>query len=215
MRWHKYHIPLFIHQHGKIYLLLPVFDHFPATRFGYVWISDYLALDLLDWIKTMILLFHGLHLVPYPGVTVRTILKKFNVTGTVTNLPGRWPMYIFPRGNPMIPNDLLENYRGASCGHPHANKLFGRPACHFTTNVSTWSLLNTTGTLNSVLWSDETKFELFGNQRSRWVWPKNKLYGGAGGSVMLWGCFPSKGPGNLVRVHGIMNSMKYQKMFIF
>ena len=29
-------------------------------------------------------------------------------------------------------------------------------------------------------------------------------------SVMLWGCFSSKGPGNLVRVHGIMNSMKYQ-----
>ena len=27
---------------------------------------------------------------------------------------------------------------------------------------------------------------------------------------MLWGCFSSKGPGNLVRVHGIMNSMKYQ-----
>ena len=27
---------------------------------------------------------------------------------------------------------------------------------------------------------------------------------------MLWVCFSSKGPGNLVRVHGIMNSMKYQ-----
>ncbi|KAI4881623.1 hypothetical protein NFI96_023264 [Prochilodus magdalenae] len=31
-----------------------------------------------------------------------------------------------------------------------------------------------------------------------------------GGSVMLWACFPSKGPGNLVRVHGIMNALKYQ-----
>ena len=25
---------------------------------------------------------------------------------------------------------------------------------------------------------------------------------------MLWGCFSSKGPGNLVRVHGIMNSIE-------
>ena len=27
---------------------------------------------------------------------------------------------------------------------------------------------------------------------------------------MLWGCFSSKVPGNLIRVHGIMDSMKYQ-----
>ncbi|KAI4884767.1 hypothetical protein NFI96_004126, partial [Prochilodus magdalenae] len=27
---------------------------------------------------------------------------------------------------------------------------------------------------------------------------------------MLWACFSSKGPGNLVRVHGIMNALKYQ-----
>ena len=27
---------------------------------------------------------------------------------------------------------------------------------------------------------------------------------------MLWGCFSSKGPGNLVRVHGIMNALNYQ-----
>uniref|UniRef100_A0A8C1Z4U3 Catenin (cadherin-associated protein), delta 2a n=1 Tax=Cyprinus carpio TaxID=7962 RepID=A0A8C1Z4U3_CYPCA len=31
-----------------------------------------------------------------------------------------------------------------------------------------------------------------------------------GGSVMLWACFSSKGPGNLVRVHGIMNALNYQ-----
>ena len=36
------------------------------------------------------------------------------------------------------------------------------------------------------------------------------MYGRGGGSVILRGCFSSKGPGNLVRVHGIMNSMKYQ-----
>ena len=28
----------------------------------------------------------------------------------------------------------------------------------------------------------------------------------------MWGWFSSKGPGNLVRVHGIMNSMKHQEI---
>ena len=70
-------------------------------------------------------------------------------------------------------------------------------SCHFTTNVSTWSSLNATGT--------------FGVKISAYT--ENNLiptvaYGG--GSVILWGCFSSKGPGNLVRVHAIMNSMKYQ-----
>ncbi|KAI4880130.1 hypothetical protein NFI96_020379, partial [Prochilodus magdalenae] len=67
-----------------------------------------------------------------------------------------------------------------------------------------------------VLWSDETKIELFGNKCSKWIWLKyaekhlmpTVKYGG--GSVMLWACFSSKGPGNLVRVHGIMNALKYQ-----
>ena len=29
---------------------------------------------------------------------------------------------------------------------------------------------------------------------------------------MLWGCFSSKGPGHLVRIHGIMDSIKYQQI---
>ena len=32
---------------------------------------------------------------------------------------------------------------------------------------------------------------------------------------MLWGCFSSKDPGNLVRVHGIMNGMDYQEFVFF
>ena len=31
---------------------------------------------------------------------------------------------------------------------------------------------------------------------------------------MLWGCFSSKGPGNLVGVNGIINPMKYQDFFL-
>ena len=31
---------------------------------------------------------------------------------------------------------------------------------------------------------------------------------------MLWGCFSSRVPGDLFRIHGIMNSMKYLNIFM-
>ena len=70
-----------------------------------------------------------------------------------------------------------------------------------------------------VIWSDETKIELFGLNTKKYVWRKpNKADYPAhtiptvkhgGGIVMLWGCFSSSGPGELVRVQGTMNSAKY------
>lgn len=70
-----------------------------------------------------------------------------------------------------------------------------------------------------VLWSDETKMELFDHQTRRYVWrtpntahhhkhtiPTVKH---GGGSIMLWGCFSAAGPGRLVKVEGKMNAAKY------
>ena len=109
----------------------------------------------------------------------------------------------------------------------HANKLFGRHARkkpiltnthkrkHLEFAKRHWDF-----NWDRVLLSDETKIELFGNKHSKWVWRKTKdeyakkhlmpnvKY--RGGSVMLWACFSSKGPGNLVRVHGIMTALNYQ-----
>uniref|UniRef100_A0A803JAD7 Tc1-like transposase DDE domain-containing protein n=1 Tax=Xenopus tropicalis TaxID=8364 RepID=A0A803JAD7_XENTR len=71
-----------------------------------------------------------------------------------------------------------------------------------------------------VLWSDETKMELFGQNAKHYVWQKTKTahhsehtiptvkYGG--GSIMLWGCFSSAGTGKLVRVDGKMDGAKYR-----
>uniref|UniRef100_A0A8C5N0X9 Transposase n=1 Tax=Leptobrachium leishanense TaxID=445787 RepID=A0A8C5N0X9_9ANUR len=63
---------------------------------------------------------------------------------------------------------------------------------------------------DSVLWTDETKLELFGPMDQRYVWRrKNKAYEEkntlptvkhGGGSIMLWGCFASAGTGKLQRV---------------
>jgi hypothetical protein len=73
-----------------------------------------------------------------------------------------------------------------------------------------------------VLWSDETKIELFGHQGKRYVWckpniahhPENIIptvkHGGV--SIMQWGCFSSAGTGKLVRIEGMMDGAKYREI---
>jgi hypothetical protein len=70
-----------------------------------------------------------------------------------------------------------------------------------------------------MLWSDETKIELFGLNAKCHIWKK---LGTAhhlantiptvkhGGGNMLWGCFLAAGTGRLVRIKGKMNSAKYR-----
>ena len=71
----------------------------------------------------------------------------------------------------------------------------------------------------TILWSDETKLELFGHMDAEYVWrkkgeaykPKNTVstvkHGGA--NIMLWGCFSSSGTGNLINVQGSMRKEDY------
>ncbi len=66
-----------------------------------------------------------------------------------------------------------------------------------------------------VLWSDETKIELFGISSTRPVWrrrnaaydPKNTIptVKHGGGNIMLWWCFSTKGTGQLHRIKGTMD----------
>ncbi|CDQ57887.1 unnamed protein product [Oncorhynchus mykiss] len=66
-----------------------------------------------------------------------------------------------------------------------------------------------------VMWSDETKIELFGLNSTRRVWrkkkdeynPKNTIptVKHGGGNIILWGCFSAKGTGRLHRIEGRMD----------
>jgi transposase len=72
---------------------------------------------------------------------------------------------------------------------------------------------------NNIIFSDESKFEIFGTKNRCKIWrtpnsellPQNLLstVKHGGGSLMVWGCMSAAGPGNLVFVESIMNSRDY------
>ena len=67
---------------------------------------------------------------------------------------------------------------------------------------------------NKILWSDETKIELFGLNAKCHVWRKldtipTVKHGG--GNIMLWGCFSTAWTGRLVKIEGKMNRAKYRE----
>lgn len=74
----------------------------------------------------------------------------------------------------------------------------------------------------NVIFSDESKFNLFGSDGRQMVWRKpNTALNKAnlcptikhgGGSLMVWGCYSYHGVGNLVFIDGIMDKMGYLKI---
>ena len=66
-----------------------------------------------------------------------------------------------------------------------------------------------------ILWSDETKIELFVPNAKCHVWRKPctiPTVKHGGGSIMLGGCFSVAGTERLVRAEGKMNRAKYREI---
>uniref|UniRef100_A0AAZ3QC54 Transposase n=1 Tax=Oncorhynchus tshawytscha TaxID=74940 RepID=A0AAZ3QC54_ONCTS len=68
---------------------------------------------------------------------------------------------------------------------------------------------------NKILWSDETKIELFGLNAKRHIWRKpgtilTVKHGG--GSIMPWGYFSPAETGRLVRIEAKMKGAKYREI---
>lgn len=75
---------------------------------------------------------------------------------------------------------------------------------------------------NKVLWSDESKFEIFGTKRRVFVrrYSNERIADGCtvasvkhgGGSVMVWGCFSGSAVGDLIKIEGIFRKEGYKKI---
>ncbi|MBN3292713.1 TCB1 transposase, partial [Polypterus senegalus] len=71
----------------------------------------------------------------------------------------------------------------------------------------------------NVLWSDETKIELFGRNKQNFIWrKKGTAYQHQNiiptvkyveGNIRIWACFAASGPGHLAIIEWKMNSQVY------
>ena len=88
----------------------------------------------------------------------------------------------------------------------------------FARKYKDWTIEN----WRHVIWSDESKFSIFGSDGRKYYWkeahepirdshviPTMKF---GGGSIMVWGCFSSDGIGYLCRINGRMDSKLYEKI---
>uniref|UniRef100_A0A8C4RFJ6 Transposase n=1 Tax=Erpetoichthys calabaricus TaxID=27687 RepID=A0A8C4RFJ6_ERPCA len=182
--------------------------------------------------------------------TVASIIRKWKKFETTRNLPraGR-PSKLSDRGrralvrevtkNPMV--TLLELQRTSlERGEPsrrktisaaiHQSGLYGRVARqkpllskrHMAARLefAKRHLKDSQTMRKKILWSDETKIELFGVNARRHVWRKPgtahhqantiPIVKHGGGSIMLWGCFSAAGTGRLVRINEKMTAAMYR-----
>lgn len=105
-----------------------------------------------------------------------------------------------------------------ACFKPLLTKKHALARINFAKKHISWS--NTSW--DQVIWSDETKVNLFGSDGRMYVRRKdgtrfeNKnlipTIKHGGGNVMLWGCFSSKGVGELTFIDGKMDRFEYSRI---
>lgn len=99
---------------------------------------------------------------------------------------------------------------------PYLNRVHRKARRNFANKYRQWTIAD----WKQVIWSDETKVNLFGSDGRRWTWKKKKGTGLAdrqviptkkfgGGNLMVWGCITWNGVGLLVEVEGRMDAEQY------
>ncbi|XP_051273026.1 uncharacterized protein LOC127373008 [Dicentrarchus labrax] len=183
-----------------------------------------------------------------PMSTVASIIRKWKKFGPTRTLPraGR-PFKLSDRGRRALVREVTNNLmvtltelQGSSVerGEPsrrttiaaalHQSGLYGRVARrkpllskrHRAARLefAKKHLKDSQTMRNKILWSDETKIELFGVNAKRYVWRTpgtahhlaNAIPTGkhGGGSIMLWGCFSVAGTGRHVMIEGKKIALK-------
>ncbi len=184
--------------------------------------------------------------------TVRAIIHKWRKLVTVLNLPrSGWPTKITPRSQWRLIQEVIKEPRTTSkelqaslasikvsVHDSTIRKRLGKNGIHgrVPRQKPLLTKKNTKACLTfakkyldypqdfwaNILWTDETKVELFGKCVSHYIWRKTNTafhrkniiptVKHGGGSVMVWGCFAASGPGLLAIIDGTMNSALYQKI---
>ncbi|CDQ63109.1 unnamed protein product [Oncorhynchus mykiss] len=184
--------------------------------------------------------------------TVGAIIRKWKTYKTTDNLPRSGaPRKISPSGVKMITRTVSKNPRttrgdlvkdlqraGTKVTKPtisNSLRCQGLKSCsarrvpllkkahiHACLKFANKHLNDSEDNWVKVLWSDETKMELFGINSTRRVWrrrnaaydPKNTIptVKHGGGNIMLWGCFSAKGTGQLHRIKGTMDGAMYRQI---
>lgn len=186
-----------------------------------------------------------------PVSTVRNVIKKLKAHGTVANLPGRGRkrkiderlqrrtvriMDKEPRStSKQIEADLQTqgttvsartirrhlNEKGRYGRRPRKTPLLTQRHKKARLEFAK-TYLKKPQSWENILWTDETKVEVFGKAHHHIVYRKrNEAFKEkntiptvkhGGGSLMFWGCFAASGTGCLDCVHGIMKSEDYQRI---
>lgn len=183
-----------------------------------------------------------------PKSTVRAIIKKFASEGHVHNKEGRGrkrilseraerKMVRFSKSNPRATTkDVLEamgpevdvsrrtvgrilQRGGLKACRPRKTPLLKPVHLKARIAFANRHMEKESVFWSRVLWTDETKIELFGHNNVSHVYrekrkallPQNTVptVKHGGGCLMFWGCFAASGTGRLVKIDGIMNKEKY------